>query len=191
MMDLLREKYTPDTLPYHVVVPSLPGYTLSGGPLWNKDFGLEGIKRTMNQLMIDLGFASTGYVAQGGDVGSFVARLLGSSTECRAVHGTLAHLYVWIHWAHFSRLVSISFLLTRREWTWLLSELDLLLPQECRRADRRAEARRAGSSPESREVARYRYCLCADARQSPWNHRLGLVVQPPRHAGMVSKHHCE
>ena len=93
MMALLREKYTSDTLPYHVIVPSLPGYTLSGGPPLDKDFGLEDVGRVLNQLMIDLGFGSTGYVAQGGDVGSFVARLLGSSKECRAIHGRFACLY--------------------------------------------------------------------------------------------------
>lgn len=26
MLDLLKERYTPSDLPYHVIVPSLPGY---------------------------------------------------------------------------------------------------------------------------------------------------------------------
>ncbi|KAL6399250.1 hypothetical protein AUP68_17794 [Ilyonectria robusta] len=41
----------------------------------------------MNNLMIELGFGDTGYVAQGGDVGSGVCRILGARhEECRAVH---------------------------------------------------------------------------------------------------------
>jgi len=40
----------------------------------------------MNKLMVDLGFGS-GYIAQGGDVGSFVSRILAHQyTECKAVH---------------------------------------------------------------------------------------------------------
>jgi microsomal epoxide hydrolase len=30
-LEVLKEKYTPDTLPFHVVVPSLPGYGYSSG----------------------------------------------------------------------------------------------------------------------------------------------------------------
>ena len=32
MLDLLREKYTPETLPYHAIVPSSPGYAFSELP---------------------------------------------------------------------------------------------------------------------------------------------------------------
>ena len=40
----------------------------------------------MNSLMLGLGFGN-GYVAQGGDIGSYVARILGSKfKECKAVH---------------------------------------------------------------------------------------------------------
>jgi hypothetical protein len=36
--------------------------------------------------MVGLGFGD-GYVAQGGDIGSYVSRILGSKfTECKAVH---------------------------------------------------------------------------------------------------------
>ncbi|KAJ9610188.1 hypothetical protein H2200_004965 [Cladophialophora chaetospira] len=74
-LDLLKQKYTPETLPYHVVVPSLPGYTLSPMPLMNHDFTQMDAARIMDKLMQRLGFGK-GYVAQGGDVGSRVARVL-------------------------------------------------------------------------------------------------------------------
>lgn len=41
----------------------------------------------MNSLMVELGFGATGYVAQGGDIGSRLSRLLGAQHEaCKAVH---------------------------------------------------------------------------------------------------------
>ncbi|KAF4997309.1 hypothetical protein FDECE_12126 [Fusarium decemcellulare] len=86
LLGLLTDKYTPATLPYHVIVPSLPGYALSDGPPLDNDFSLEDVARIVNQLMIDLGFGARGYVAQGGDVGSAVSRLLAASQECKAIH---------------------------------------------------------------------------------------------------------
>ena len=38
--------------------------------------------------MIGLGFRD-GYIAQGGDIGSFVARILGAKFSAKAVHGEL------------------------------------------------------------------------------------------------------
>ncbi|KAH7374487.1 epoxide hydrolase [Plectosphaerella cucumerina] len=85
MLDLLKNKYTPDTLPYHVIVPSLPHYGLSGGPL-DVELTLEAAARILNQLMLDLGFGG-GYGVQGGDIGSFLARILSATfPECKAFH---------------------------------------------------------------------------------------------------------
>lgn len=87
MLDLLRTKYTADTLPFHAIVPSLPGYSLSSGPPTTQDFSAVDAARVLNQMMIDLGFGS-GYVAQGGDVGYFLARRLSfAHDECKALHG--------------------------------------------------------------------------------------------------------
>jgi microsomal epoxide hydrolase len=94
MMGLLRDKYTPETLPYHVVVPSLPGYTLSDGPPLDADFSIGDVARILNQLMIDLGFGDRGYIAQGGDVGGMVARMMAPYKECRAAHGNIYPLSV-------------------------------------------------------------------------------------------------
>ncbi|OCL14061.1 alpha/beta-hydrolase [Glonium stellatum] len=86
MLSLLKQKYSPENLPYHIIVPSLPGYTLSSGPPLDRDFTTEDASRIMNKLMVALGFGS-GYIAQGGDVGSFVARTLSREySECKAVH---------------------------------------------------------------------------------------------------------
>ncbi|WPH00867.1 Hypothetical protein R9X50_00369800 [Acrodontium crateriforme] len=86
VFEVLSEKYTPDTLPFHVVAPSLPGYGYSNGPSIDKDFTVEGIARVSNTLMCGLGFED-GYVAQGGDVGSFSCRVMGvNHKECKAVH---------------------------------------------------------------------------------------------------------
>ncbi|KAK1675868.1 epoxide hydrolase [Colletotrichum godetiae] len=85
LLDILKSKYTPETLPYHVIVPSLPNYGLSGGPI-DIELTLETAARLMNELMITLGFDS-GYVAQGGDIGSFLARILSANhPQCKAFH---------------------------------------------------------------------------------------------------------
>lgn len=87
MLDLLRTKYTPETLPFHAVVPSLPGYGLSSGPTTTADFTSVNAARVLNSLMVQLGFGR-GYVAQGGDVGYFLARRMSAThDECKALHG--------------------------------------------------------------------------------------------------------
>ncbi|KAJ5711694.1 hypothetical protein N7488_005850 [Penicillium malachiteum] len=75
ILELFRIEYTPSTLPYHLVVPSLPGYTFSSGPPLDRNFGTQDIARVLDQLMRNIGFES-GYVAQGGDIGSRIAREL-------------------------------------------------------------------------------------------------------------------
>ena len=88
IMHLLSTKYTPETLPYHIIVPSLPGYTLSSPPPKDKDFKIEDAAIILDSLMRQLGFEDSGYVVQGGDVGSKIARVLGGTTHnvARAVH---------------------------------------------------------------------------------------------------------
>ncbi|OOQ81806.1 epoxide hydrolase [Penicillium brasilianum] len=86
ILDMFRQEYTPASLPYHLIVPSLPGYTFSSGPPLYRNFTTADIARVLDQLMKDLGFES-GYIAQGGDIGSRVARGLAVDHEsCKAVH---------------------------------------------------------------------------------------------------------
>jgi microsomal epoxide hydrolase len=58
-------------------VPSLPGYAFSSKPPLDKDFRIEDIARIMDRLMVKLGFES-GYITQGGDLGSDTARVMGA-----------------------------------------------------------------------------------------------------------------
>ncbi|CAN8095446.1 unnamed protein product [Discula destructiva] len=89
MLDLLRTKYTAESLPFHAVVPSLPGFGLSSGPPTNHDYTVVDASRVLNQLMIDLGFGS-GYIAQGGDFGHSLARRMSlEHDECKALHVNL------------------------------------------------------------------------------------------------------
>ncbi|CAG8957630.1 hypothetical protein HYFRA_00010497 [Hymenoscyphus fraxineus] len=86
LLKMLKGEYTPDTLPYHVIVPSLPGFAFSDAPPLKRDFDLLDAAAIIDKLVIDLGFGG-GYVAQGGDVGSKISRILGSKySSCKAVH---------------------------------------------------------------------------------------------------------
>ena len=84
---LLTEKYKdPETLPYHIIVPSLPGFGLSDVPPADRDFGLEDVARLMDHLVVRV-LGLTGYVAQAGDIGARVSRILAAQyPHCR---GTL------------------------------------------------------------------------------------------------------
>jgi pimeloyl-ACP methyl ester carboxylesterase len=86
ILDILKEKYTPQDLPYHIIVPSIPGYAYSGNPPVDRDFDLGEASETLDALLIGLGFES-GYLAQGGDLGSFVSRLLAATApSCKGMH---------------------------------------------------------------------------------------------------------
>ncbi|KAI1733656.1 Alpha/Beta hydrolase protein [Xylaria scruposa] len=86
MLELLVDKYTPETLPYHVIVPSLPDYGLSRSANQQAEMTLTQAARIMNQLMLDLGFGQ-GYVVQGGDLGSMLSRIMSAEYEsCKAFH---------------------------------------------------------------------------------------------------------
>ncbi|KAF5603228.1 microsomal epoxide hydrolase [Fusarium pseudocircinatum] len=86
ILSILKERYTPETLPYHVIVPSLPGYAFSDKPPLDKDFGIRDVSRIVNSLMVKLGFGG-GYIAQGGDIGSRISRVLAATyDECKAAH---------------------------------------------------------------------------------------------------------
>lgn len=85
-LDVLKGNHAPGSLPFHMIVPSLPGYGYSSGPPLDRDFRCQDIADVMDKLMVGLGFRR-GYVTQGGDIGSFVSRILGkTSASCKAVH---------------------------------------------------------------------------------------------------------
>ncbi|OMP86619.1 putative epoxide hydrolase [Diplodia seriata] len=88
MLELLKKKYpSPDKLPYHIIVPSLPGFAFSDRPPKDKDWSGPDTGRLMHKLLEALGFGETGYVVQGGDVGSYVSRHMASHYDaCKAMH---------------------------------------------------------------------------------------------------------
>lgn len=92
-LDEFRTKYSEKDLPFNIIVPSLPGYGYSNGPPLDKDFKVEDASAVLDKLMIGLGYGD-GYIAQGGDIGSFISRVLGTtSTACKAVHCMLLCLH--------------------------------------------------------------------------------------------------
>lgn len=83
---ILKQRYSPKDLPYHVVAPSLPGYAYSSGPGVDVDYTTAQAADLMGKLMVGLGFES-GYLAQGGDIGSFVSRHLAATHDaCKGMH---------------------------------------------------------------------------------------------------------
>lgn len=85
LLDIVKEKYSPADLPYHIIVPSLPGYAFSGTPPLTMDYDMKKAAYLLNHLMIGLGLS--GYIAQGGDLGSGVSREQAAACEaCKGFH---------------------------------------------------------------------------------------------------------
>jgi microsomal epoxide hydrolase len=85
MLELIREKYSAKDLPYHIIVPSLPGYTLSSGASIDGDWTPTDSARVLDGLMKELGFSK--YLAQGGDVGSTLGTTMVLTYDaCVGVH---------------------------------------------------------------------------------------------------------
>jgi microsomal epoxide hydrolase len=80
ILNLLKGKYTPETLPYHVIVPSLPGFTFSSLPILERTFTVQDAARILDKLVSGLGFEK--FVIQGGDLGSLVGRCWGVYPNC-------------------------------------------------------------------------------------------------------------
>ena len=94
MLTLVKEKYSTKDLPYHLIVPSLPGYTLSTVQSTEKEWKLEDTSGVLNQLMLNLGFDK--YLAQGGDVGSFTSQQMNRSYDsCVGMHRK-SRPYPWV-----------------------------------------------------------------------------------------------
>ncbi|KAF7595334.1 hypothetical protein BBP40_006583 [Aspergillus hancockii] len=86
LLDVVRSKYTPEDCPFHLIVPSLPGYAFSSGSPMGRYTNLTAVARTVDTLLTGIGLEN-GFIAQGGGIGSYIARFLGSySPNCEAVH---------------------------------------------------------------------------------------------------------
>ena len=74
------------TQSFHVVAPSLPGYTFSEAPR-TMGFDVAAVGRLFDSLMHELGYHE--YVVQGGDWGAVIAKGMGvtcADSGCKAVH---------------------------------------------------------------------------------------------------------
>lgn len=80
MLQLMKDQYTPETLPYHLIATSMPGYGFSTPPPLNRELEILEVPAMFNQMMLDLGFGG-GYIAHGGDIGSRFARILAAKHE--------------------------------------------------------------------------------------------------------------
>ncbi|OJI97565.1 hypothetical protein ASPVEDRAFT_59247 [Aspergillus versicolor CBS 583.65] len=85
LIPLLSEPDDPERQPFHVVVPSLPGYGFSSYSR-KSGFGLEQHAECFANLMKKLGYSE--YVCQGGDWGSSIVRYmaLNHPDAVRAIH---------------------------------------------------------------------------------------------------------
>ncbi|KAH8690457.1 Alpha/Beta hydrolase protein [Talaromyces proteolyticus] len=85
ILDMLRERYTAETLPYHLIVPSLPGYTFSSPPPLDRNITSDDAARIFDKLTSLLGFES--YIIQGGDLGGRIGRIIAANhPNCKAIH---------------------------------------------------------------------------------------------------------
>lgn len=91
ILDLVKQKYpTPDSLPYHILVPDVIGFGFSSQPPLDKDFTVEDNARVLAKFMHTLGFTAEngGYVVQGGDLGGIIAPKIAAldAKNCRLAH---------------------------------------------------------------------------------------------------------
>ncbi|KAJ4301714.1 hypothetical protein N0V90_003807 [Kalmusia sp. IMI 367209] len=92
LVTLLQEKYTPESLPYHIILPSQPGWTFSSPPPLDRDWNYADSARILHKLMLNLGFGS-GYTLSGGDIGAGIARIMASTyPEVKALHTNYAQI---------------------------------------------------------------------------------------------------
>ncbi|BEI82238.1 hypothetical protein CcaverHIS002_0301060 [Cutaneotrichosporon cavernicola] len=90
MLNHIKSKYSPATLPNHIIVPALVGYGFSSPPPTDLAFGSYDNAAILDKMMAGLGFGREGgrggYYAQGGDIGSFVTRQLTKFDSCIGIH---------------------------------------------------------------------------------------------------------
>lgn len=86
LLPFLTDPKDPNEPAFHVVAPSLPGYAWSEGHK-KRGFGLKQYAEALHGVMEACGYG-TAYVAQGGDWGGFLSRLLGKlyPQSVKAVH---------------------------------------------------------------------------------------------------------
>ncbi|GAA5965892.1 hypothetical protein JCM8115_000736 [Rhodotorula mucilaginosa] len=80
---ILRKSTSPA---FHLIAPMEPGYGWSTPPPLDRGFNMNDCTALMNDLMVGLGYGD-GYAAQGGDIGSGLARLLAVNYDaCKCIN---------------------------------------------------------------------------------------------------------
>lgn len=99
----------PDAPAFHIVAPSLPGFGFSD-PVNKRGFNLRHHGEVCHKLMLSLGY--TEYVAQGGDWGSIITRMMGRvyhDQGLKAVHVNFTFFeptnLIWQPWRALQLLV--------------------------------------------------------------------------------------
>lgn len=79
LMNHLQSTYKPSELPVHIVCPSIVGFGFSSYPPRHDYMDNLDSAALNDALMRGLGFSK--YVAQGGDIGSYISRIMGEKYE--------------------------------------------------------------------------------------------------------------
>ncbi|KAF4466156.1 epoxide hydrolase [Fusarium albosuccineum] len=87
ILQKLRSQYDPESLPFHIIAPHFIGFPFSDPPPLDKIFTHVDNARLISRIMHALGFGKSGYVVQGGDLGSMTAtQIAGLDPACKLVH---------------------------------------------------------------------------------------------------------
>lgn len=86
LLTILKEKYSPENLPYHAILPSQIGWTFSSPPPLDRDWAYADSARILHKLMtLTLGFDA--YAVSGGDIGAGIGRIMAAKyPQVRAFH---------------------------------------------------------------------------------------------------------
>ncbi|TGZ82535.1 alpha/beta-hydrolase [Ascodesmis nigricans] len=87
LVEILKKSTNP---PFHIIIPSLPGYAFSSRPPVDHDFTMWDVAGLMDNLMQGLGFGG-GYIVQGGDLGSWLSVMMTHNEGC---DGILLNMFV-------------------------------------------------------------------------------------------------
>jgi pimeloyl-ACP methyl ester carboxylesterase len=92
LVEYFKKKYSPEDLPYHIVVPSIPGYGYSSGAPVDKDWTLLDSVRVLHGVLMELGFKN-GFISHGCNLGAWISQELGRNyPTCKALHLTFCPL---------------------------------------------------------------------------------------------------
>lgn len=88
LADHFRGKYAPENLPYHIIIPDLPGFGYSSAPPLDRDWTLPDTARVLHNALMELGFQN-GFIAHGCNLGGWISQEFARHyPTCKAIHLT-------------------------------------------------------------------------------------------------------